>query len=271
MKKEELVFFYNENEAFGEFSPRRISPFRYAGSEYNSMMQYVMYHKMMLFGRRHVANKIMEEKEPSEIKKLGSSQFEGFSTMQWDVISEGIVIRAAMSKFLQNKEMGNLLLSTGDKILVFANPLDGEWGIGMPAGDPLAADPSKWKGKNRLGKLLMEARTQIRLFSLAFGEIPPYIDVVGAPKIDEFDLKPGELRQDPAFGRAINTYMLSLPDQHAKDVFLWGQPLGRMDTNIQSLPRAGFFDMKQEIYDIALLRHQLAGKVSMSDTEDLQE
>lgn len=54
------------------------------------------------------------------------------------------------------------LLSTGDRVLVEASPMDRIWGIGLAADDERALDPSRWRGLNLLGFALMEARDRLR-------------------------------------------------------------------------------------------------------------
>ena len=54
-----------------------------------------------------------------------------------------------------------MLLETGDKILAEANPRNCVWGIGLDIHDPDAFDPSRWRGQNWLGNMLMEVRDEI--------------------------------------------------------------------------------------------------------------
>ena len=54
------------------------------------------------------------------------------------------------------------ILSTGNKRLAEASPLDPVWGIGLRADDPRAKDPRQWKGKNLLGEALSAVREEIR-------------------------------------------------------------------------------------------------------------
>lgn len=41
-------------------------------------------------------------------------------------------------------------------------PQDGIWGVRVPLGDPRLQEPSKWQGRNILGKALMSAREHLR-------------------------------------------------------------------------------------------------------------
>ncbi len=58
---------------------------------------------------------------------------------------------ALKAKFTQNEDLKNILLETGDAILVEHTENDNYWGDG---GDG--------NGKNMLGKLLMELREELR-------------------------------------------------------------------------------------------------------------
>jgi ribA/ribD-fused uncharacterized protein len=255
MDSENILCFYREKDPYGELSNWIKSPFMYAGMNFESVLQFLMFHKVMLFGQRRLAHQIMSLTDPTEIKKIGNAKFDGYSDMQWDVTCEGIISRGLIAKFSQNQDMCRVLLGTGNRIIAFATPLDEMWGTGIAINNPEACNVFKWTGKNRLGKVLMQTRELLRYSILAFGEIPKYVDIRDAEPIPEDKMTPGELIQEPIFTRAIRTYLLSLPDKHAKDTCLWGAPLGKMDTNILSLPRAGFMEMKQEIYDLARLRH----------------
>ena len=58
--------------------------------------------------------------------------------------------------------MKHHLLSTGNKRLAEANPLDPAWGIGLREDDPRAKDPRQWRRKNLLGEALSAVREERR-------------------------------------------------------------------------------------------------------------
>lgn len=64
-------------------------------------------------------------------------------------------------KFSQDEELKEFLLSTENRIIVEASPVDFVWGIGMAEDDPNAEFPLKWKGPNLLGFVLMEIRDEL--------------------------------------------------------------------------------------------------------------
>jgi hypothetical protein len=191
--------------------------------------------------------------------------------MLWDVTCEGVAYRGIRAKFQQNPQMAEKLLSTGNKVIAFCSPLDQSWGTGISLSQPDAYEPAKWKGRNRLGRVLMDVRSWLRLSVLATGGILPYIDIKEGTTIPEFRMTPGELQMIPDFTRAIQTYILSLPDQHAKDTCLWSFEMGRLDANIASLPRVGLLEMKQEVFDNARLRSIVEQKTRPAGEEILPE
>jgi ribA/ribD-fused uncharacterized protein len=64
-------------------------------------------------------------------------------------------------KYSQNKELKDELLKTKNLILVEVNPRDRIWGIGLGADDDRILNTNSWKGKNLLGKVLMQVRKEL--------------------------------------------------------------------------------------------------------------
>jgi hypothetical protein len=66
------------------------------------------------------------------------------------------------AKFVQNVESAELLLSTGSKHLVEANPTDKNWGVAMSTSHPDILDHTKYPpGSNILGRVLMYVRDEV--------------------------------------------------------------------------------------------------------------
>ncbi|MER8820288.1 NADAR family protein [Mesorhizobium sp. M0991] len=70
--------------------------------------------------------------------------------------------KGAFQKFRQNAALREYLLSTHDRVLVEASPVDRVWGIGLAADDERAVNPLLWRGENLLGFALMQARDRLR-------------------------------------------------------------------------------------------------------------
>lgn len=86
----------------------------------------------------------------------------GFSEVEWAAARYRIVVAGNMAKFSQHDDLRRYLLSTGNRVLVEASPLDRIWGIGLAADDARARSPSRWRGLNLLGCAHMEVRDQIQ-------------------------------------------------------------------------------------------------------------
>ena len=128
---------------------------------YSCMEQFMMAEKARLFGDKEVLEQILAAAEQGKIKALGR-QVRNFDQTEWDRCKYTIVLTGNFQKFLQNPELKDFLLRTGDKILVEASPRDRIWGIGMGRNNENAGNPAAWKGKNLLGFALMEVRDELR-------------------------------------------------------------------------------------------------------------
>jgi ribA/ribD-fused uncharacterized protein len=80
----------------------------------------------------------------------------------WAEKSEEVMRTALKAKFMQHPDVRTKLLSTGERPIGEADPRDKEWSIGTGADTAKAKFPAKWPGKNKVGKLLMELRTELR-------------------------------------------------------------------------------------------------------------
>jgi ribA/ribD-fused uncharacterized protein len=66
------------------------------------------------------------------------------SIRKWSLIVGHIVAAGNYAKFTQHDALKEFLLSTGDKILVEANPYDKNWGIGIEPSDGRVNYPAEW-------------------------------------------------------------------------------------------------------------------------------
>jgi ribA/ribD-fused uncharacterized protein len=165
-KKLKFIFFWghtaNDNrigkQCFSQWFPCK---FKINGNVYNSAEQYMMAEKAKLFGDNEIFEKIINERQMKTIKDLGR-KVKGFSEDIWADKRFQIVYDGNLAKFIQNLEIKDFLLSTGDKIIVEASPYDKIWGIGMSEIDPHIENVNKWKGLNLLGFALMKVRSEIK-------------------------------------------------------------------------------------------------------------
>ena len=89
----------------------------------------------------------MSSPDPSTNKRIGRL-VRNFDYPVWDMEKQYAVLSGTYAKFMQSPVMKNhLLLSTGNKLLAEARPLDPVWGIGLRADDPRANGPCQWRGR----------------------------------------------------------------------------------------------------------------------------
>ena len=72
-----------------------------------------------------------------------------------------VMEKAILAKFMQNKHLTDVLLSTGSKDIVEASPHDTYWGAGVNMRNIVSTPKEQWPGHNELGQLLMKARDMI--------------------------------------------------------------------------------------------------------------
>lgn len=77
----------------------------------------MMAEKARLFGDKDIEKEIMEWKDQKTIKELGR-KVRNFDEEIGDNVKYSIVLNGKYNKFIQNDNLRELLISTGDKILV---------------------------------------------------------------------------------------------------------------------------------------------------------
>ena len=102
--------------------------------------------KARLFKGHRAVGLIMSSPDSSTHKRIGRG-VRNFDSAAWDREKQNAVLSGNYAKLTQNPAMKHLL-STGNKQLAEASPLDPVWGIGIRADDPRANDPRLWRGGN---------------------------------------------------------------------------------------------------------------------------
>lgn len=127
--------------------------------EFCNVEQYLMYQKALCFKDEIMAVKILNNKNPKEIKTLGR-QVKNYNDVEWDKIRYNVLKIALKAKFTQNELLLSKLKQTNNSVLVEASPYDKIWGIGMDVNHEYK-DYTKWQGTNLLGWALTEIKNEI--------------------------------------------------------------------------------------------------------------
>ena len=175
-----MIGFFHEYEEYGCFSNWYPAGFEYEGRYFDNSEQFMMYHKVMMFGKDELAEQIMQTSDPAVCKKIAKQKFPEFDADLWDKACQEIVKRGVKAKFAQKEDIRKVLLGTGNALLAECSPYDKKWGIGIDIGDPDRLNIAKWKGRNLLGKVLMEVREELRQeIRLSPNGKPKYNDAQG--------------------------------------------------------------------------------------------
>ena len=158
----EILYFFSKEPENKEFSNFYETKFTLDGVEYRSAEHAFQAVKAKTFGDDASFTKVLRAKSAQSAKSFGKKVV-GFKDEVWTPEKkEGIMKDIVRAKFTQNLELRKKLVDSGDKVLANADARDKFWGVGTSATTAIAKDPSKWKGENRLGKMLMELRTELR-------------------------------------------------------------------------------------------------------------
>ncbi|MCD9855505.1 NADAR family protein [Epilithonimonas sp. JDS] len=102
-----------------------------------------------------IQKEIIETKNPMDAKSV-SRKYQQFSRQDWDSVKFKVMKWCLEVKLIQNFDtFSELLLSTGEKTIVEFSKKDTIWGASP-------VNPSILKGKNALGRLLMELREKVK-------------------------------------------------------------------------------------------------------------
>ncbi len=154
-----VVAFWKVGNEYGVFSNWYLRYMEIHAKKYNSVEQYMMYQKALIFGDDEIAHEIMQTHSMSKIKALGR-RVRNYDDKKWNEVRYDVVLTAVRAKFTQHEDLKRVLLETGDAEIVEASPYDRIWGIGTNRPHEIM-DKQKWKGQNLLGKALMQVREEL--------------------------------------------------------------------------------------------------------------
>ena len=106
-----------------------------------------------------VAKKLLYTTNPRVAKNLGRA-VKGLTATTWDMDKRDIMRELVKTKFCDDAELKTELLNSKDLKLVEAG-LDPFYGIGLTMSSSDIFDPTKWKGKNHLGDILVAIRASL--------------------------------------------------------------------------------------------------------------
>lgn len=143
----EKINFYTTKGEFGCFSNFSRHSIKLDGEEWPTTEHYFQAQKFV--GTAH-ETAIRKADSPSQAAKMGRERSRPLRK-DWEEVKDDIMRKAVKAKFTQHKNLAEILLSTGDAILVEHTINDAYW-----------ADGGDGTGKNMLGKILVEIRQELK-------------------------------------------------------------------------------------------------------------
>lgn len=139
----QTINFYSTKAEYGCFSNFSRHSIELKGETWETSEHYFQAQKFA--GTKH-ESEVRKAKGPREAADMGRDRQRPLRP-DWEKVKDDIMREAVIAKFTQRKDLKEILLSTGDAILVEHTENDSYWG-----------DGGNGTGKNMLGKILMEVR-----------------------------------------------------------------------------------------------------------------
>jgi len=151
-----IIFYSTTDPEHGLLSPDTMVEFIFNSTQYTSLIQAYEGERVAALGRKDLRPSILKSRNPRQIRLLGSKvvgQVENPREL-WINILKSLVS--------QHPRFADMLRTTGNDTLVFADARDGLLGVGLAVEDPLATDRNAWKGENILGQAWQAVRTSVQ-------------------------------------------------------------------------------------------------------------
>lgn len=142
-----IIKFYSTKAEYGCFSNFSKHPIKLKGRVWPTSEHYYQAQK---FVGTEYESKVRRAKGPKEAAAIGRDKRNPLRR-DWERVKESVMYDALKAKFTQHKDLKRTLLSTENDELIEDSPVDWYWGCG-----------ENGTGKNRLGKLLMKLREELK-------------------------------------------------------------------------------------------------------------
>jgi len=128
---------------------------------YPSVEHYYTREKALYAGRDDIADKILQEPDPVNVKRYYGNKIEVNHKVWTDKEGKDAMRTGIKEKFTQNTHFLEILKDTRGSTLVECNQNDSFWGISIYLNSKEASDCTSWKGLNMLGTMLSELRDSL--------------------------------------------------------------------------------------------------------------
>ncbi len=143
----DTIRFYSVGDPYGEFSNFARFPIRLDGVSWPTTEHYFQAQKFVDARDRA---EVRQARTPAVAAAIGRDRRRKLRR-DWERVKVGVMRRAVEAKFAQHPDLAELLLGTGDALVIEHTANDSFWG-----------DGGQGRGRNELGRILMAVRDQLR-------------------------------------------------------------------------------------------------------------
>ena len=129
------------------------------GEAYKSTEHVYQAEKARLNGRPEVAAEIMDAETPLEAKNIAKKVY---TPSSWEVQNAELMYTILKTKVIQNEDVRDLLLKSGNNIISECVPNQQYWSCGLSKEVAVKTSPDAWPGQNVLGRMWMTVRNELR-------------------------------------------------------------------------------------------------------------
>jgi N-glycosidase YbiA len=144
------IYFYKVRDPYGCFSNFSPHGIYLDGKDWQTVEHYYQAQKFWGTADEWLVAQIQSALTPEEAAKLGRDSCR-ICRADWSTVKTIVMHKAVLTKFLTHLDLQDILLGTGNEVIVEDSPTDYFWGCG--------ADKT---GENYLGKILMSVRYELR-------------------------------------------------------------------------------------------------------------
>jgi N-glycosidase YbiA len=118
------IYFYKVSDPYGSFSNFSPHPIRLNGQDWQTVEHYYQAHKFFRTTSEHLMQAIRNAATPEAAAKLGRTHDRTCGRSDWDAAKIVVMREAVLVKFLTHRDAQNLLLATGNELIVEDSPTD---------------------------------------------------------------------------------------------------------------------------------------------------
>lgn len=144
------IYFYKVSDSYGCFSNFSPHPIQVEGLYWQTVEHYYQAQKFVGSENEGLIQVIRDVQTPMEAAQIGRDRTRKLRS-DWERVKRQVMWQGVLTKFLTHPDIQEILLDTGEELLVEDSPTDYYWGCGQDK-----------TGQNQLGKILMNVRHEIR-------------------------------------------------------------------------------------------------------------